>query len=89
MVAIFFQPLGSSPIKVQDPNWSITMPADALASNYAKPSAGTVLIDKMAKDTTWLIKWPMTPPSISLMQYISLHFKSDGLVQETLKVQVL
>ena len=30
-----------------DPNWVITMPADALAPSSARPSAGTVLTEKL------------------------------------------
>ena len=39
-------PWSASPSYIQDRNLAITAPADALAPNGARPSAGTVLTEK-------------------------------------------
>ena len=40
-------PFSSGPIYIQDPNFVITVPADVLAPNGARPSPGTVLTENL------------------------------------------
>ena len=43
----YFNPSRAGPLYTRGPNFIITEPADALAPNGARPSAGTVLTDKL------------------------------------------